>query len=72
MCDREACFGACWGVHAHVWDACTKRNVKTTLRDPPSLAARGPHLFSRHPSASQSRRNPHLETSPARLKTGWS
>eukprot|EP00966_Prymnesium_polylepis_P318346 7352820-Prymnesium_polylepis.1 len=28
--------------------------------------------ISRHPSASQEiRRNPHLEMSPARLKTGW-
>eukprot|EP00966_Prymnesium_polylepis_P305134 7050963-Prymnesium_polylepis.1 len=33
ICGREACFGAFWGV----WDACIKRNVKTSLRDPPSL-----------------------------------
>jgi hypothetical protein len=36
ICGREACFGAFWGV----WDACIKRNVKTTLGAPPSLAAR--------------------------------
>ena len=36
ICGREACFGAFWGV----WDACIKRNVKTSHRDPPSAAAR--------------------------------
>eukprot|EP00966_Prymnesium_polylepis_P247445 5721758-Prymnesium_polylepis.1 len=29
-------FWGFWGL----WDACIQRNVKTTLRDPPSLAAR--------------------------------
>eukprot|EP00966_Prymnesium_polylepis_P184573 4277637-Prymnesium_polylepis.1 len=38
MCGREACFWAVWGV----WDACIQRNVKMTLRDPPSAAARHP------------------------------
>jgi len=36
ICGREACFGTFWGV----WDACIKRNVKTSHRDPPSAAAR--------------------------------
>ena len=34
ICGQEACFGAFWGV----WDACIKRNVKTTLPAPPSVA----------------------------------
>ena len=36
ICGREAFWGAFWGV----WDACIKRNVKTSLGDPPSAAAR--------------------------------
>ena len=44
ICGREGRFGAFWGV----WDACTKRNVKTSLRAPPSAAASLAEIFERN------------------------
>eukprot|EP00966_Prymnesium_polylepis_P066693 1548574-Prymnesium_polylepis.1 len=39
ICGREACFWAFLGRMGRVFP-CIRRNVKTTLRDPPSAAAR--------------------------------
>ena len=39
ICGREGRFGAFRGV----WDACTKRNVKTSYPDPPPAAANRTH-----------------------------
>ena len=62
ICGREACFGAFWGV----WDACIKRNVKTSHRDPPSAAAR---RKPRHPMSSLQDSTPMRANVQLRLRT---
>eukprot|EP00966_Prymnesium_polylepis_P030821 717303-Prymnesium_polylepis.1 len=47
ICGWVACFWAFWGL----WDACIKRNVTTTLRDPPSLATRRRLVFTSYGTA---------------------
>eukprot|EP00966_Prymnesium_polylepis_P139700 3227899-Prymnesium_polylepis.1 len=52
-CDRPLICGweGRFGVFRGVWDACTKRNVKTSYPDPPPAAANLPTRSTSHTHA---------------------